>query len=557
MLSELHIENIAVIEKADISFCRGMNVLCGETGSGKSIIIDSINAVLGSRLSKELVRKGAENALVTAVFDAIPDEEWLKENDIETDGELILQRKINREGKSSCRVCGIPVSAAQLRELASQLVDVHGQNDGLRLLDEKSHLGYLDRFAGLGEALAQYKAEYAVFRKKKEELEGLSLDDEEKSRLSDSLRYRIEELEDAKLQRGEYDELSARRDILRNSEKLREALENAVSCLDGGDDNAVGYTQNARYYAERAARIDPELEGAVSTLDDAYYKLADALEVLRDYTDSLDFSPDEYDKLERRIALIDRLGRKYSRDEDALIDFLEECRQKLDELEFSADRIKKLEKEIAAQASVCRRAAAELTESRKHAAEQLRTRIVEELRDLSMPAVRFTVEFTPVGGEVGFDASGADEVRFLMSANAGEEPGRISRIASGGELSRIMLALKSVFAEHDTVQTMIFDEIDTGVSGIAAQRVAEKLYRVSGDRQVMCVTHLPQLAAMADHQYVVAKKENNGRTYTEVTLLDEEGRKKEIARLFGGDHITQLTLDAAAEQLAAAERMKN
>lgn len=556
MLTELHIENIAVIERADISFGPGLNVLCGETGSGKSIVIDSLNAVLGSRTSRELVRHGAEKALVTAVFETESALPWLEENDIPCDGEVILQRRITAEGKTASRVCGVPVTAAQLKELASRLVDIHGQNDGLRLLDEKSHLAFLDSFGQTDQALAAFQSEYARYNAILKEIRDLSMDDEEKLRLSDSLRFRIEELEKAALKEGEYDGLSARRDLLRNSEKLREALDNALALLSETDESAEPAVQNAQYYADRAARLAPELEEAAAALRQASSYLEDAGERMRDFRDSLDFSPEEYDGLESRISLLDRLSRKYSRDESGLIELLESSRTKLQDIEYSEDKIILLKKELQQQQEHCAEKARELTLLRKKAAKTLEKRIIQELQELNMPFVRFAVEFAPVDSKPGFRGDGADDVRFLMSANAGEELGRISRIASGGELSRIMLALKNVFAEHDSVQTMVFDEIDTGVSGISAQRVAEKLYTVSLNRQVMCVTHLPQIAAMADSQYLVSKDEKEGRTYTQITLLDEEGRKKEIARLYGGDHITQTTLAAAAEQLLADNTFK-
>ena len=556
MLTELHIENIAVIERADISFSPGLNVLCGETGSGKSIVIDSLNAVLGSRTSRDLVRHGAEKALVTAVFEPANALPWLEENEIPCDGEVILQRRITAEGKTTSRVCGVPVTAAQLRELASQLVDIHGQNDGLRLLDEKSHLAFLDSFGQTDQALGAFQSEYSRFTGILKEIRDLSMDDEEKLRLSDSLRYRIDELEKASLKEGEYDSLSARRDLLRNSEKLREALDNALTLLSEADESAEPAVQNALYYADRAARLAPELEEAAAALRQASAYLEDASERMRDFRDSLDFSPEEYDGIESRISLLDRLSRKYSRDESGLIELLESSRTKLQDIEYSEDKIVLLKKELQQQQERCAEKGRELTLLRKKAAKALEKRIIQELQELNMPFVRFAVEFAPVDSKTGFRRDGADEVRFLISANAGEELGRISRIASGGELSRIMLALKNVFAEHDSVQTMVFDEIDTGVSGISAQRVAEKLYTVSKNRQVMCVTHLPQIAAMADSQYLVSKTEKDGRTYTQITLLDEEGRKQEIARLYGGDHITETTLAAAAEQLLADNTFK-
>ena len=382
------------------------------------------------------------------------------------------------------------------------------------------------------------------------------MDELEKARLSESLSYQIHELERASLKAGEYDGLCSRRDLLRNSEKLREALDQAIELLDGGDENAVSMLQNAAYYTGKAAAISGELESAAESINSAAYSVTDALETLRDFRDSLDFSPEEYDQLESRIALLNRLERKYGRDEEELITYLAECRNRLDDIQYADERSAKLEKQLKEQALVCRREAKKLSGSRRAAAEKLEKNIVTQLRELNMPSVRFAVEFTPLDTEEAFDASGADRIRFIMSANAGEELGRISRIASGGELSRIMLAMKNVFAEKDPVSTMIFDEIDTGVSGIAAQRVGEKLFSVSMGKQVMCVTHLPQIAAMADNHYLISKEERNGRTYTDVSRLDREGRKRELARLHGGDNITALTLASAEEQLEAAGRYK-
>ena len=473
---------------------------------------------------------------MSASFDMTSEAEaFLRENDIDSDDELIVQRRISADGKSSCRVCGVPVSAVQLKELGALLVDIHGQNDGRQLTDERRHMEYLDRFGVLDESLKRYGETYERFVAVKKQIDDLRLDEEEKERLRDRLSYRIDELEKAALKDGEYDEISARLALLRNSEKLTEAIDNAYGLLYDGEENAVSMAQNAAYYAQRAAAIAPELEGSVKSINDAVFSLTDAAELLRDLRDSLDFSPEEFDRLETRLSLLNKLQRKYNTDDES---------------------IARLEKELGRERKACQELALELSEKRHEAAAKLRERIVAELRALSMPSVRFDVEFTPVENDEGFNARGCDTVRFLMSANAGEELGRISRIASGGELSRIMLAMKNVFAENDPVPTMIFDEIDTGVSGVAAQRVGEKLYSVSLGKQVMCVTHLPQIAAMADSHFVIAKSEHDGRTYTSVTPLDRDGRARELARLHGGDNITALTLASAEEQLNACEAYK-
>ena len=556
MLNELHIENIAVIERAEISFQPGLNVLTGETGAGKSIVIDSIGAVLGERVSKELVRRGADKGLVTAIFDRAGAERWLQDNEIEAEDELILQRRINADGKSSARVCGVPVTAAQMKALAACLVDIHGQNDGRRLMDERLHREYLDRFGAYQAEIDAFSAEFAALAALKKEKEKLSMDEVEKARLSDSLRYQIQELERAELKEGEQEELDARRDLLRNAEKLTEAIDEAYGLLYDGDDCALTGTQNAAYYVQRAAAIAPELESARKSLEDAAFLLTDAAETLRDFRDRLEFSPEEYDRMETRLALFKKLERKYGRGVDELPAYLDECREKLDAIQYADERLVKLEREIEAQTERCRGAGLRLREARRLTAKELEARITRELRELNMPSVHFAVAFDPVTNGEGFDSHGMDQICFLMSANAGEEPGRISRIASGGELSRIMLAMQNVFAEHDPVPTMIFDEIDTGVSGIAAQRVGEKLSRVSRGKQVLCVTHLPQIAAMADSHYLIEKSERGGRTYTEVNELDREGRRSELARLHGGDNITLTTLASAEEQLEAAERFK-
>ena len=558
MLNELHIENIAVIEKADICFAPGLNVLTGETGAGKSIVIDSIGAVLGDRVSRDLVRSGADRAVVTAAFD-LSDEirSFLSENEIDTEDELVLQRRIAADGKSSCRVCGVPVSAVQLKELACMLVDVHGQNDGRQLMDERRHLSYLDRFARLENIVEDFERSYSRFCAVRKEIDALRLDEEEKDRLREKLGDRIEELEAAEIKSGEYEDISSRLVLMRHSEKLTEAIDNACTLLYDGEENAVVLAQNAANYAQRAAVIAPELEESVKSIHDAVFSLTDAAETLRDLRENLDFSPEEFDRLENRLSLFNKLQRKYHTDEKGLIALLGESRGKLQEIDSAEESILRLEKELECERRSCAEKAAALSEERKRAAALLERRIAEELRGLSMPSVRFFVEFSSVCNENGFDSNGADEVRFLMSANAGEELGRISRIASGGELSRIMLAMKNVFAENDPVPTLIFDEIDSGVSGIAAQRVGEKLYDVSRGKQVLCITHLPQIAAMADHHFVITKSEHDGRTYTKVTPLDRSGRTEEIARLYGGENITFLTLASAEEQLDACETYKN
>ncbi|NCC68449.1 MAG: DNA repair protein RecN [Clostridia bacterium] len=556
MLQDLHIENIAVIERADISFTKGLNVLTGETGAGKSIIIDALSAVMGARTSRELVRTGADKALATAVFTSDKTKRWLAENELDSEDELILQRRISEEGKSSCRVCGTPVTATQLRELSGILLDIHGQNDGRQLLDEARHREYLDSFGVHEAALAEYKDAYDLFIATQKEIKRLSLDKAEKERLTDNLRIMIEELESAHLREGEEEELSARRDLLHNAEKLTDAINSAYDVLYDGDKNAISLTDCAVMDISRSARYCADLSGVEKTLTDAAFMLRDAAEALRDFLTSLDFSPEEYDRLETRLSLLRKLSKKYVSGEKELIEKLENAKQQLNEIEYSDDRRSKLSVQLEKQKETVVSAAKRLTEIRRKAAVELEKRIVAELCALSMPSVSFVVDITPINNANGFDGTGGDEIKFLMSANRGEKPGPISKIASGGELSRIMLAMKNVFSARDEVETLVFDEIDTGVSGVAAQRVGEKLAELSHRKQVLCVTHLPQIAAMADTHFIIEKAERGGRTFTSVTELDVGGRTRELARLHGGDNITENTLISAGEQLAAAEKFK-
>ena len=556
MLQELHIENVAVIEKADVTLGSGLNILTGETGAGKSMIVDSLQAILGGRVSREIVRTGAEKAVICATFDPEPARAWCEEHEIEVEDELILRRQILAEGKTTCRVCGVPVTAAQLRELGSLLLDIHGQNDGQQLLDERQHQRYLDAFGVPDTVIRAYQEEYHAYTdlvKEQDTLRGL---ESEKELLTDSLRHQIQELEQAELKSGEEAELTEKRDMLRNFEKLSEAVDSAYALLEGGEDTAISMASEAESEAIRAAGFASELSVVSAAIHEAVFSLQDAAETLRDFRAGLDFSEAEYDRIESRLSAIHRLERKYHADEDGLIQKLSDAKERLDQIEYADDRLLKLEKLIRAKENDVKAAGAELLKARRSAASKLEKQVVSELRDLAMPGVRFQVELAPIGGMPGFGPAGTDAVRFLLSANAGEAPGRISHIASGGELSRIMLALKNVFARRDAVPSMVFDEVDAGVSGVAAQRVGEKLAVLSSEKQVICITHLPQIAAMADHHYLIEKTVSGGKTRTTVQLLDSDGAGREIARLHGGDHITELTLASAKEQLAAAEAFK-
>lgn len=561
MLSLLHIENIALIDQADISFGPGFNVLTGETGAGKSIIIDSISAVMGERTSRDLIRTGEKSALVTAIFRDLPDLPWFQENGIGPDenGELILSRKIQADGKNICRVAGKPCTVVQLKALGGQLIDIHGQHDGQQLLDESCHLGYLDSFGLLGADGEEYRAEYQKLAELRRQIAALQMNEAEKARRIDTLQYQIAELERAELRPGEEEELDERKKILRSADQLMAAVEGAYSAVFGDEDRdgAASLLAEAENAVARVADFSGELSQLSESLADLRYAAEDAAERLRDLRDSFEFSPHELDEVESRLDLLYRLKKKYGSTIQEMLEYLERSRAELDRIEMAEDTILKLEKKRAKLLEKVKKKAEELSKKRQAAAQTLKERIEEELRQLDMPKVRFETEFLPKSGDLGLDETGMDEVRFLMSANVGENLKPIARVASGGELSRIMLALKNVLAENDSIMTLIFDEVDTGVSGRAAGKVAEKMSRLSQSCQVLCVTHLAQIAAMSDSHYSVQKEEKDGRTYTNVRTLDREGRKQELARLTGGVHTSAAILEGAEELLREAEDYKS
>ena len=555
MLSLLHIENIAIIESADISFDRGFNVLTGETGAGKSIVIDAISAVLGERTSRELIRTGAKSALVNAVFTGSLPLKWLEDNGFPMEGEeLMLQREIQGDGRNACRVNGRPLTVAQLRELGRQMLNIHGQHDGQQLLDEEQHGAYLDSFGRVEGTLGDYTVCYQAMEATRRKLSALQMDEAEKERRLDSLRFQIGELERAQLKPGEEEALLQRRNLLRNSEKFMEAVQRAVWQLTGSDEGggAVSALEEAGNALAGARGLDEQFARLGERLESLYSEAYDVAETLRDMESSFDFSPQELDELEGRADQLYRLKKKYGPTVEDMLAYLDRCREELEQITFSSDTAARLEKELARQRGQVLKAAGELSRVRRAAAGELEARIQEELRQLDMPKVRFSIQF----GEKEPDASGVDVVRFLMSANVGEELRPINKVASGGELARIMLALKNVLAENELIGTLVFDEVDTGVSGRAAQKVAAKLAQVSRRKQVLCVTHLPQLAAMADTHFSVEKGERDGRTFTEVLRLDRSQRKLELARLTGGEAVTEAMLAGAEELISGAEAYK-
>ena len=561
MLSLLHIENIALIDAADISFGPGFNVLTGETGAGKSIIIDSISAVMGERTSRDLIRTGEKSALVTAIFRDLPDLPWFRETGIGPDenGELIISRKIQADGKNVCRVAGVPCTVVQLKALGSQLIDIHGQHDGQQLMDETCHLGYLDSFGLLGPDAEAYRVEFEKLADLRRQISSLQMNEAEKARRIDALQYQIAELERANLKDGEEEELEERRNILRSADKLMAAVEGAYGAVFGDEDRdgASGLLAEAEGSLSRVADFSADLTQLTASLADLRYAAEDVAERLRDLRDSFDFSPQELDEVESRLDQIHRLKKKYGGSVKEMLEYLEKSREELDQIEMADDTILKLKQKHKVILQEVRKQAEALSQKRKKAAENLKARIEGELRQLDMPKVRFETEFSPKPGKLGLDETGMDEVCFLMSANVGENLKPIAKVASGGELSRIMLALKNVLAENDSIMTLIFDEVDTGVSGRAAGKVAEKMSRLSQNCQVLCVTHLAQIAAMSDSHYSVQKAERDGRTYTNVLTLDREGRKMELARLTGGVHTSAAILEGAEELLREAEAYKD
>ena len=549
MLSLLHIENIAVIECADISFDRGFNVLTGETGAGKSIVIDAISAILGQRAYRDMIRTGTNKASVRAVFTDVPKLSWFEENGVEYDPETIIQREVHLDGKNVCRVNGSLVTVSILNKLGIQLINIHGQHDSASLFDEANHLTFLDDFAGNEDIWENYAEKYAAVDKLRREINRISMDEGEKLRRMETLKYQIEEIEKAQLEAGEDDALEERRKLLQNSEKIAKGLNEAVECLYGGDDTdgAASLLNVAERALARIAKYTDDIASLHEKVADLMYQVQDAAEIARDVQYELSYSADELDRIESRLDVIHKLRRKYGTTCADILKYLEKAKKELDEIEVADDHVERLKKKLNKAEKEAWDAALELRKNRQEVAEKLSARILTELAQLDMPKVQFACQFT----ELELTGNGADAVAFYMSANVGEALKPMSKVASGGELARIMLAMKNVLAEQDKVDTLIFDEVDTGVSGRAAQKVAEKLKAVARAKQVLCVTHLPQIAAMGDTHMLIAKGEREGRTYTTVTPLDLEGRKRELARIIGGANITEITLKSAEEMLRA------
>ena len=549
MLSSLQIENVAVIQKAEVHFEPGLNVLTGETGAGKSILIDSINAILGNRTSKDLVRTGAAKAVIRAAFEQVPPAvlDKLEQSGYERSEALLLSREITAEGKSSCRINGMPATAAVLRELCGGLININGQHDSVGLLNPAHHLGILDDYAQNRTVFQEYYALYRELVRVKRELDALITDEAEKQRKIDLLQYQVQEIEDAGLTAGEEQALENRRKVQSNASAIRDRLAQSYALLSGSDDaaGAVDLLGEASNAVDAAAQLDPALTAAAGQLLDLYYNAKDVAADLIGRLDTYDTNDAELDEVEQRLDLLYRLKRKYGSTVEDVIAFGQKAREELDNIQHSQQRYDALQAEKLRLYTKAREKAEVLTQTRLKAFEELNTRISGTLDFLNMPGVRMTLRHTrgPLASH------GQDSVEFYISTNPGEAPKPLAKIASGGELSRITLAIKNAMADKDAVPTVIYDEIDSGVSGKAAGRIGEVLRQSAQGHQILCITHTAQIAALADCHLLIQKNVSNERTYTEIHPLDENGRVEALARLISGDHVTELSRANAREML--------
>ncbi len=549
MLSSLQIENVAVIQKAEVHFEPGLNVLTGETGAGKSILIDSINAILGNRTSKDLVRTGAAKAVIRAAFEQVPPAvlDKLEQSGYERSEALLLSREITAEGKSSCRINGMPATAAVLRELCGGLININGQHDSVGLLNPAHHLGILDGYAQNRTVFQEYYTLYRELVRVKRELDALITDEAEKQRKIDLLQYQVQEIEDAGLTAGEEQTLENRRKVLSNASAIRDRLAQSYALLSGSDDaaGAVDLLGEASNAVDAAAQLDPALTAAAGQLLDLYYNAKDVAADLIGRLDAYDTNDAELDEVEQRLDLLYRLKRKYGSTVEDVIAFGQKAREELDSIQHSQQRYDALQAEKLRLYAKAREKAEVLTQTRLKAFEELNTRISGTLDFLNMPGVRMTLRHTrgPLASH------GQDSIEFYISTNPGEAPKPLAKIASGGELSRITLAIKNAMADKDAVPTVIYDEIDSGVSGKAAGRIGEVLRQSAQGHQILCITHTAQIAALADCHLLIQKNVSNERTYTEIHPLDENGRVEALARLISGDHVTELSRANAREML--------
>lgn len=556
MLSNLYIENIAVIEKTSIDFKKGLNVMTGETGAGKSIVIDSINAVLGNRTSKELIRTGASSAFVSAEFTNLSEKAIavIYEAGFELeDGELLIQREISTTGKNKCRINGRPATVSTLKEIGVQLINIHGQHESYELMSPELHISYIDKLAGLESEIEAYQEVYKKYKKLSAELKKATVDESERERKIDLLKYQIDELEDADLRDGEYEELNEQKAVLQNSEKIIEAIMSSRALMNG-DEESSGVLENLQEINSQLSDISgymSEVEPINSRIESAIYELEDCLSELTGLTDLVDTDGGSLDSIEERLDLIYTLGKKYGSTIKEMLDFLDKAKKELNALVMYDENREALIKECDKAYKEAEKLAKALSEKRKATSAEFAKKVCEEMAFLDMPNVKLVV----VKEKCELNSLGCDNIEFLISTNPGEPPKPISKIASGGELSRMMLAVKNVLSDKDDIDTLIFDEVDTGISGSAAQKVGLKLREVSKSRQVLCVTHLAQIAAMGNSHFKISKSVRDEKTFTKVEELDHEGRKQELARIIGGTEMTKASLDYAEEMLRAGENI--
>ena len=556
MLSNLYIENIAVIEKTSIDFKKGLNVMTGETGAGKSIVIDSINAVLGNRTSKELIRTGASSAFVSAEFTDLSEKAiaTIDEAGFELeDGELLIQREISTTGKNKCRINGRPATVSTLKEIGVQLINIHGQHESYELMSPELHISYIDKLAGLESEIEAYQEVYKKYKKLSAELKKATVDESERERKIDLLKYQIDELEDADLRDGEYEELNEQKAVLQNSEKIIEAIMSARALMNG-DEESSGVLENLQEINSQLSDISEymsEVEPINSRIESAIYELEDCLSELTGLTDLVDTDGGSLDSIEERLDLIYTLGKKYGSTIKEMLNFLDKAKKELNALVMYDENREALIKECDKAYKEAEKIAKALSEKRKATSAEFANKGCEEMAFLDMPNVKLVV----VQEKCELNSLGCDNIEFLISTNPGEPPKPISKIASGGELSRMMLAVKNVLSDKDDIDTLIFDEVDTGISGSAAQKVGLKLREVSKSRQVLCVTHLAQIAAMGNSHFKISKSVRDEKTFTKVEELDHEGRKQELARIIGGTEMTKASLDYAEEMLKVGENI--
>ncbi|MDK2798688.1 MAG: repair protein RecN [Clostridiales bacterium] len=568
MLSQLHIENVAIINTIDVEFEKGLNILTGETGAGKSIIIDSINMILGERTSRELIRSGAKKAIVEALFHVSSEDtvNLLEQSgiELEEDNTLLISREIIYSGKNACRINGRIVTSSMLKEIGRLLVNIHGQHDNQALLQWEKHIEFLDRYAGskLIEIKSQYQKVYEQVNRIRAEIRRISGDERERERKLDLLKFQLEEIEKANLQKGEEEELTSKKLFLSNTEKLITAISNVYSILYSGNRTSASVHDNIADALKNLGEVeqfDPQLKQYYKTLETITYELDELVHDIREYRDNLEYDPGLLETLEQRLDLIFKLKRKYGSSIEEILEYKNKIRKEFQDLLNSEEKLKALNLELDKNMRELEELADKLFQLRVEAAQMLEKAIVNDLRDLDMNKVKFKVQVKKIYNKLGdyeFSMNGYDRVEFLISTNPGEPVKPLVKIASGGEMSRIMLAIKTILADIDNVNTLVFDEIDIGVSGRAAQKIAEKLSRIAQKKQVLCITHLPQIASMADHHYLIEKNMANDQYSTTVQKLTSHNRKEELARIIGGAVITDLTLKHAEEMIDIANKIK-